>query len=314
MKQCKSVAVVGFAASLLVSAVCGAQEYVYRLDPELGVPYKAVATTETLTQTQMQGMDLEATMTMRVEQDVLFEAGADDTVVARYTVTAVSAGMGGVPGLDQAPFDLNDIYQGMTGVIFTMTVTRDGRVVEFGGVEEMMGAMMDRLEAPDELRAAVGQLIEANFGEDQVKQMTGQSGLTMPDRPVAVGGTWTDSLSVLGIALETTYTLAEWSDGAVSIEASGSISGADDAGFEFPGMPSVPGLDLRYEALSGSIDGAYEVDEATGLAVAYNSDMTMDAKVVMDMPQVEGQPAGASPMSIVMSVQTTVEGTLGKAE
>jgi hypothetical protein len=40
----------------------------------------------------------------------------------------------------------------------------------------------------------------------------------------------------------------------------------------------------------------------------------MNVKVVMDMPQVEGQPAGASSMSIAMSVQTTVEGTLGKAE
>ncbi|MYA08744.1 MAG: hypothetical protein F4060_04940 [Holophagales bacterium] len=314
MIQRVPVATFAFVGTLFVSTACVGQELVYRLDPELGTTYAGTTTTETRTRTQMQGMDIEVSMTMRMDHDVVFEAGSDDTVVGRYKTTSVSAEMGGMPGLDQAPFDLNDLYQGMVGVTFTMVMTRGGELVEFDGLEAMMEAMLDRLEAPDELRVMMGQFLEGNFGEDQIKQMTGQSGLSLPDRPVAVGDTWTDSVSALGIDIETTYTLTNRSDGLASIDATATVSGAEDAGFEFPGLPSMPGLEMRYENLSGSIAGSYELDESTGLTSAYSMNMTMDTDMVMEMPQVEGQPAGASSMSISTSMETSVEGTLGKAE
>lgn len=301
-------------AALVLSTACYGQEFVYRLDPELGVSYQGSTTTETSMQSQVQGMDVDVSTTMRMDHDVVFETGTDDTVVGRYTATSVSAEVGGMSGLNQAPFDLNDLYQGMVGVTLTTVMTRDGEIVEFDGIEAMMEAMLDRLEAPDELRAAVSQFVEGNFGEDQMKQMTGHSGLSMPDHPVVVGDTWTGSVSALGIALETTYTLAGRSDGLASIEATGSLSGTEDAGFEFPGLPSMPGLEMRYENLSGALEGSYELDEATGLTSAYSMNMTLETDMVMEMPQVEGQPAGASSMSASISMETTVEGTLGRAE
>ncbi len=301
-------------AVLVLSTACAGQELVYRLDPEFGVSYQGSTTTETRTQTQIQGMDVNVSMTMQMDHDVVFEEGSDDTVVGRYTTTSVSAEMGGMPGLDQVPFDMNDLYQGMVGVTFTLVMTHGGEMVEFEGLEAMMEAMMNRLEAPDELRAMVSQFLEGNFGEDQVKQMAGQSGLSMPDRPVAVGDTWTDSVSALGIEVETTYTLTDRSDGLASIDATATVSGAEDAGFEFPGAPSVPGLEMRFENLSGALEGSYELDEATGLASAYSMNMTMETDMVMEMPQAEGQPAGGSSMSMSMSMETTVEGTLDRAE
>ena len=114
--------------------------------------------------------------------------------------------------------------------------------------------------------------------------------------------------------VNTTYTLIARNEGLASIEAMGSLSGTEDAGFELPGLPSVPGLEMRYKDLSGSISGSYEIDESTGLTSVYSMNMTMDADMEMEMPQVEGQPAGASSMSMSMSMETTVEGTLGKAE
>lgn len=314
MIQRVPAAALAFMATLFVSTASGGQQLVYRLDPELGAPYTGTTTTETRTQTQMQGMDIEVSMTMRMGHDVVFEAGSDDTVVGRYTTTSVSAEMGGMPGLDQAPFDLNDLYQGMVGVTFTMVTTRGGEMVEFDGLEAMMEGMLDGLDAPDEVRGMVNQFLEGNFGEDQMKQMTGQSGLSMPDHSVAVGDTWTDSVSALGIDIETTYTLTSRSEGVASIDATATVSGAEDAGFELPGLPSMPGLEMRYENLSGALEGSYELDESTGLTSAYSMNMTMDTDMVMEMPQVEGQPAGASSMSMSMSMETTVEGTLGKAE
>ncbi len=301
-------------AALVVSTGCYGQELVYRLDPEVGVPYRGTTTTETRTQSQVQGMDVEIAMTMQMDQDVVFEAGADDTVVGRYTISSVSAEFGGMPGLDQAPFDPNDLYQGMVGLTFTTVMNRNGRMVDLGGLEEMFEAMLDQTEASAQMREMFSQVLEANLGEEQMKQMTGQSGLSMPDHPVAVDDVWTDSVSVLGIELETSYTLAERNDGVASIEASGSISGADDAGFEFPGLPNMPGLGMLYENLSGSIAGSFELEEATGLTVAYSMNMTMATDLVMEVPAVEGQPAGATSMSMSVSMQTTVEGTLARAE
>lgn len=301
-------------AALVLSTACYGQEYVYRLDPELGVPYKGAATVESRTRTQIQGMDIEGTVTVRMDHDVVFETGDDDAVVGWYTISSVSAEFGDMPGIDQSPFDLNDLYQGMVGLTFTTVMTRGGEMVEFSGVEEMMETLLSVFEVPDELRGTLDQLIETNLGEEQMRQMTGQTGLSMPSGPVAVGTTWTDSVSALGMELDTTYTLTERNDGVAFIEATGSLSGSEDAGFEFPGLPSVPGLEVRYEDLSGSIAGSYELDESTGLTPAYSMDMTMDTDMVMEMPQVEGQPAGASSMSMSFSMETSVEGTLGKVE
>lgn len=301
-------------AALVLSTSCYGQQLVYRLDPELGVPYKGSTTTQTRTRTQVQGMDVDVATTIRMDHDVAFEPGSDDTIVGRYTATSVSAEVGGMPGLDQAPFDMNDLYQGMVGATLTVVMTRGGDVVEFDGLEAVMEGMLDRLEAPDELRGMVGQFLEGNLGEDQVEQMTGQSGLSMPDGPLAVGDTWTDSVSALGIEVETTYTLTGRSDGVASIDAAATVSGAEDAGFEFPGVRNMPGVEMRFENLSGALAGSYELDEATGLTSAYSMNMTMEADMVMEMPEVEGLPADASSMSISMSMETTAEGTLGKAE
>ena len=316
MIQRVPAATLALVTMLSVSTVCGGQQLAYRFDPELGAPYAGTTTTVTRTQTQMQGMDLEVSMSMRMDHDVVFEAGSDETVVGRYTTTSVSAEMGGMPGLDQMPFDLNDLYQGMVGVTFTMVMTRDGEMVEFDGLEAMMEGMLDRLEAPDEVRGMVNQFLEDNLSEDQMKQMTGQSGLSMPGHPVAVGDTWTDSVSALGIEVETTYTLTGRSDGLASIDATATVSGAEDSGFEFPGLESMPGVEMRFEHLSGALEGSYELDESTGLTSAYTMNMTMETDMVMEMPQVEDQPAGASSMSMSMSMsmEATVEGTLGRAE
>ena len=314
MIQRESAAALAFVATLFFSTASGGQELVYRFDPELGVPYKGVNTAESRTRTQIQGMDIEGTVTVQTDHDVVFEAGDDDAVVGRYTISSVAAEFGDMPGIDQSPFDLNDLYQGMVGLTFTTVMTRGGEMVEFSGAEEMMETLLSVFEVPDELLATLDQLIETNFGDEQMRQMTGQTGLAMPSGPVAVGDTWTDSVSALGMELDTTYTLTERNDGVAFIKATGSLSGTEDAGFELPGLPSVPGLEMRYENLSGSIAGSYELDESTGLTSAYSMDMTMDTDMVMEMPQVEGQPAGASSMSMSMSMETMVEGTLGKAE
>ena len=301
-------------AALVLSTACYGQEFVYRLDPEVGVPYKGVTTAENRTRTQIQGMDIEGTATLRMDHDVVFETGDDDVVVGRYTISSVSAEFGEMHGIDRSPFDLNDLYEGMVGLTFTAVMARGGEMVEFSGTEDMIETILSLFEVPDELRTTMNQLIEENFGEEQMRQMTGQTGLSMPKRPVAIGDTWTDSVSAFGLEVNTTYTLTERNDGLASIEAAGSLSGTEDAGFEFPGLPSMPGLEMRYEDLFGSIAGSFELDEATGLTVAYSMDMTMATDLVMDVPAVEDQPAGASPMSMSVSLQTTVEGTLGKAE
>lgn len=297
-------------AAFVLPTVCDGQEFVYRLDPELSVRYVGTTMTQDRTRTRMQGTDIEVSTTRRMAHDVVFEPGSDDTVVGRYTMTSVSAESGGVPGFDQAPLDQDDLFQEMVGVTLTMVMTRDGEIVEFDGIE----AVMDRMEASDEFRAFMSQLLEGSSGEDQMKHMTGHSDLSIPDRPVAVGDTWTDSVSAFYIEIETTYKLTNRRDGLASIDATGTVSAGKDAGFEFPGIWDVPGMEVRFESVSGALEGSYELDESTGLTLAYSMNMTMDVDMVMEMPQVEDQLAGASSMSMSMSMETSVEGTLGKAE
>ncbi len=298
--------------AVVSSAASVGQGLVHRLDPELGARYQGTMTMDTRTRGQIQGMDIDVSTTLRMEQDVVFEAGSDDTVVGRYTVTSMAV-PGGVPGMDQAPFDPNDLYRGMLGRTFTLVMTRGGEIVELNGFDAMIDAMLGRPQASAELRAVMSEVLEGNFGEAQLKRMAGRSGLSMPDHPVAVGDVWTDSADALGIETETTYTLTGRSDGLATVEATATLSGAEDAGFEFPGLQSVPGMALRFEHLAGSFRGVYELDEATGLTSAYSMKMAMETEVVMGTPQVEGQPAGPS-MSMSMSMETTTEGTLRQVE
>ena len=301
-------------AVLVLVVACADQRFVYRLDPESGVFYQGSTTTQTRTHTRARGREQNVSVTMQADYDVAFEEGSDDTVVGRYTTTSVSADVGEFPGLDQVPSAMNDLYQGMVGMTFTIVRTRGGEIVEFGGFEAMLEAMLDRAGESDELRARARQFLEGNSGEERMRQMAGQSGLSMPERPVAVGDTWTESVSALGIEVETTYTLTDRSDGKASIAATATVSGAEDAGIEFPSAPSDPGLEMRFENVSGALEGSYELDEATGLASAYRMKMTVETNVVMEMPLAEGRLAGPSTLSVSMSMETTTEGTLGRAE
>ena len=315
MTRRRSQAILTIAATLLVAAACGAQELVYRFDPELGIPYKGSATSQARTQTSLQGMDLDMTMTFGMEQDVVFEAGAeDDTVVGQYTITSVSAEIGGMPGVDQMPFDLNDLYQGMVGQGFTTVVARNGAVLDFSGFEGLMDAVIDRTELPEKMKQAVRQGLESGLGGGQFKDMVQQGVPHMPTEPIDTGATWTDSVTAFGLTVDTTYTLGERSDGVAVIEVAADLSGGDGAGFGLPGMPGIPGVEMRYENLSGEYTGTYELDEATGLAVSYSLDMGMNVDMSMAMPQVQGQPQEASSMSMSVSMQATINGDLRRTE
>lgn len=313
MTQRESLAAAGIAVALLLAPACGAQELVYQFNPELGVPYKVAQTNEVRTQTQFQGMDLDVTMTMRMEQDAVFEAGSeDDNVVGRYTFTSLSSEMSGMPGLDQMPFDINDIYQGMVGQTLTIVRSRSGELVEFSGLAEAMEAMMDELDLDGEMIAAISQAVESNLGGGQIRDTVQEGVPYVPQEPVDTGDSWNDSVTAFGLTVDSTYSLGERSNGTALIEVAAEIGEDDAAHLGIPGMPEIPGFEMSFENLSGEYTGTYELDEATGLAVSYNLDMSMSVDMSMAMPQAGGQAAGAP--SISMSMQSRVQGTFRRAD
>lgn len=61
----------------------------------------------------------------------------------------------------------------------TMVMTRGGEIVGFDGLESVMEAMLDRMDAPDEVHAMTSLFLEENFSEEQMKQMIGQDAPAM---------------------------------------------------------------------------------------------------------------------------------------
>jgi len=311
----RSVVTVVLAAGavLSLSTASYGQELVYRFDPELGVPYRTSMANETRIRTRFQGMDLDVTMMIRMEQDVVFEPGSEgDTVVGKYTFSSMSAEVGGMPGLDQLPFDFNDLYRGIVGQTLTIVMSRSGEVIEFAGLVEAMGVMMDQVDLPDEMKAAFSQGMESMLGGVQIKDMVQQGVPYVPRKPLHTGDSWNDSVTVAGMTIDTTYTLGERNDGTALIEVSGEMGGDNEEPFGLPGMPEIPGVEMRYESLSGDYTGAYELDEATGLARAYNLETSMSMEVSMVMPQVEDRSIEVPTISV--SIQSKVEGELRRAE
>ena len=300
------------AAVVLTLSACGGGDFVYRFDPELGVPYQGATTTRMHTQASMQGMDLELTMALRMEQDVVFEAGAaSDPVVGRYTIASMSAEVGGMPGIDQVPFDLNDLYQGMVGETLTVVTDRSGQTVEVSGLEQAIAAMLDRAEVSDQVKQMASQAIESNFGGGQIENLFEQGVPRFPEHPVGTGDTWSQSVEAYGLTVDSNYTLGERIDGVAKVEVAGSVTGVGEAGL---GLPEIPGFEMSSDNLSGSFEGAYEVEEATGLGLRYSASVSMETELVMAMPQVQGAPPDAPSITMSLAMEMEVEGELSRAE
>ena len=188
----------------------------------------------------------------------------------------------------------------ITGQSFTVTVKPDGAILRFDGIDAMLEAAGKALDLPDEKRKLLAEDLERQFGQTALKDMMAGNLDYIPDRPVAVGDTWTSTFTVesgFPAACTTTYKLLARKDGVATIEAKTKLTPNADAPPQKLAAASV-----RYK-LEGTQEGSFTIDEATGWYVAGR--LTQKLKGEMLVSGLANQAEGEE-----LSIPTIIESTI----
>ncbi len=157
-------------------------------------------------------------------------------------------------------------YAALVGQGFTMRLKPTGEIVDVQGVDEMIAQMLDALGVPagsarDELEAS----LRSQFGGEALKESFEKAGLFYPDKPVAVGDSWSKPIALesgVPMVLDTTWTLKARKNGVATVEARSNVQ-------RNPGAKplEMAGMTISYE-MSGEQTGTMELDEKTGWPVS----------------------------------------------
>ncbi|HBG28441.1 MAG: hypothetical protein A2Y10_10920 [Planctomycetes bacterium GWF2_41_51] len=185
------------------------------------------------------------------------------------------------------------IFSAMVGSEFQMKVKPTGETSDVRGISEMMNKLKKQM--PAEQMQGAEKFIEKMFDESQVKELTGNMMTMYPENSVAVGDSWYETKSInfmLPIDIDTTYMLKSLKDDTAIIDVVSKM----DMGDTSKPLDIDPNNKMSMQ-LSGTMNGASEVDVKTGLTK--KSNMTMNFSGMIKMEANEQMPQGMTmPMSI----------------
>jgi hypothetical protein len=259
---------------------------------------------------RVEGVDDQGNATVRMEyQSVrLSMKGADKRMNMEYD----SDDPPEVPEAPEAPEAAEDadatndgqtVGRGLGAVVgqsFTMTLTPAGKVTGVAGLKAVADAVLKNTQLPaGPTGAAIKKAVAEQFSEAAIREQTENMLAFYPDRPVAVGDSWTRKTKAdrgLAVITNTTYTLTGREDGLATIELKAKVSANPGA------KPTDAGLAKIVYELAGTATGSMNVDEATGWA--RSSHLKQDLAGTMNV-QILGRDPIAVPttMTSVLTVE-----------
>ena len=261
----------------------------YRFQPEMDQTYEFTMETESNVQTVVMGMKVEMDQKAVQKADLAFSPAEDGAVAARYTFTESSVEpsiRAALPIPENALEPLKAVYQSMVGQSFTAVMDRAGRVVKIEGMKEMIAAMMQSLDAPPEAQAMMSQAIESALGDEQMDQILSQSYPYVPTGGVDVGDSWESTVGAQGVGVKSRFELTKREKGLATIAVNGEFAPGGSGGMQM-NIPGMGGIETEFKELTGAFRGVYTLDEATGIAVAFDLDIAMDALFEVKMEQLQ---------------------------
>jgi len=166
----------------------------------------------------------------------------------------------------------------LPGLHFIFTIGPDGSIRTVEGGDGVVEEMLRRIEPPAGflLRAVLREDLSKQYGNAALKEMLGLRMPRYPGHSVGVGDSWETRSSLTtdwSLMVQTTWVLANRSHGISTIEFVGSIR-SDPAG---------PARDIGVAkiayALTGSRQGVFEVDEASGWPTRLTATRTLSGTV-----------------------------------
>lgn len=152
---------------------------------------------------------------------------------------------------------------------YIFTINDKGEVGSISGLKEIRDAMLEGFPSDEKLEKQVEGIID----EESFRQNIEQSFKIFPDKDVAVGESWTKTMSIknqgMTMKTENTYTLESVKDGKAIISVKQKLS--SDQGTT-NGMPFT---------MNGTGDGTYSYEQSTGIVMAGDVKMNMNMEMEM---------------------------------
>lgn len=187
----------------------------------------------------------------------------------------------------------------LTGQRFSLTFSPLGELVAVQGLDTLLQRAVDSMELGDPaLKESLMNTLRERIGDAAVRERANLAVAHYPDRPLAVGESWTSSGIFTSGAFEgvsTTWTLRERREGVALLEFRTTMAAQQD--FQ---VPVFEAFTFRYHNVRGTQSGTMEVEERTGWAVRGAVSQEWDAMVSL-----EGVPALAG-VSWPVSMRSTV--------
>jgi len=270
-----------------------------------------MVTNQKMSQTMMgQEQKMNQMMAMGMGFDVLdVDDNGNMSIKATYlTIHMKMEGPMGVMEYDStkppqpgAENQMSAMQAAMLGQSFVMKFSPKGEILEIKGMDEMIAKMIDKMAVDEAKKQQTKEMMKNFINEDKMKEMSGAMVAALPPKPVGIGDSWTNKISVaVGFPMEidTTNTLTDHKDGIVTIETNAKIETGDEA------KPTEMGPMKMTMKMKGTQKGTIQIDSATGWIVRSKADANFAGEFKTEpneqMPQ---------PMTIPIAIEsvTTVE-------
>ncbi|GIV60971.1 hypothetical protein GQ464_001075 [Rhodocaloribacter litoris] len=153
-------------------------------------------------------------------------------------------------------------FAALGGQSLTLKLDAMGKVLDVGGVEDMIARMVEGLgQADAATRAQIEQSLRQQFGREAMSSQMEAMFAVYPEGEVAVGDTWTREVAVnagLPLKLASTYRLTAYEGGRATLEIESQIRPGTD------GPVNMGGMEIEFD-ISGSQKGTAVMDAETGL-------------------------------------------------
>src|SRR5260221_337299 len=305
---CRLLAVAGLAMLCCLAQSASAADAIdLRLRPVKGQVQKIQATVSQKVAQTINGTDQSLTQTIGLGYTFTTEdVAADGAATIKVSYDAVSfkqvSQLGNVE-YDSAnpPAQIHPTARGfaaLAGQSFTMRITPTGKVIEIQGLDQMVDAILKKLDIPESPSKAVQEkAIRHEFSEEALKENMESMLAIYPERPVAPGEQWTRKASIskgLPMVMDNTFTLKGVAGDVATLDVKSKLSSNSEA------TPIEAGQRKLTYSLAGEQTGTMKVDRATG----WMRSAEMQQKVSGEMTTDAGSGRVAkSPMTIETTVK-----------
>ena len=280
------VGILALVAGMLFSCGGGSKKLDLRLRLGQGKSYSTkMVADQTITQTiQGQTQEIKQTIGMAYTYDVkkVESDGSAQVDIAYDWILYSQDGPMGKSEYDSSnpPATLPDAalgYAALLGKGFSMTVTPLGEVTGVQGIDALLWGILDTLNVPaGSTRDALLENLQAQFGEEAMKESFEKATAIYPEKPVAVGDSWSKKLVLamgMPMIVDNTWTLKSRKDGVAFVDVKSTIAPNPDA------KPmEISGMTVSYE-VSGDQNGTLELDEATGWPLRSNMTQNLSGQI-----------------------------------